>query len=264
MGAPRALFLAAALLYATACVFYLGYLVGLRERAIKIGRWVLAAGFLAHTCEVGARGIAGLHPVTSAREAIGFVAWLLIGAFLLAQLRRALHAVGAFVAPAGLALLVTARLSPPGGAPEGGLGMLGRVHISLATLGVAVFALATAIAVAYLVQERQLKQKRIGQLVRKGTALETLDTLALRCVQLGFPIFTVAMVTGAVWSARRADGTRPEYLIAMFAWTAFAAALITRTTVGWRGRRAAFMTILGFASALVVLGIYLARRAMGA
>jgi ABC-type uncharacterized transport system permease subunit len=264
MTAPRALFVAAVILYGAACVFYLGYLVGLRERAVRIGRWVLGAAFLAHTCEIGARGIAGLHPVTSAREAIGFVAWLLVGAFLAAQLKRSLHAVGAFVAPAGLAMLLTARLSPPGGTPEGGISMLGRVHISLATVGVAVFALATAIAVVYLVQERQLKQKRIGQLVRKGTALETLDTLALRCVQLGFPIFTIAMVTGAVWSARRSDGTRPEYAIAMFAWTAFAAALITRTTVGWRGRRAALMTILGFASALVVLGIYLARRVLGA
>jgi ABC-type uncharacterized transport system permease subunit len=260
------LFAATAVIYALACVGYLGFLLGLGERAVKLGRVVLWGAFVAHMCEIGARGVAGLHPVTTAREAVGFISWLLVGGYLIAGLRRKLHAVGAFVAPAGLALLVAARLAPAAGdaAPSEGLGILGRVHISLAATGVSIFALATAVAIVYLVQERQLKQKRIGMLTRKGTALETLDTLSHRCVQLGFPIFTIAMITGAVWSARRSDGIRPEYTIAMFAWTAFAAALITRTTIGWRGRRAALMTILGFASALLVLGIYLARRALGA
>lgn len=264
MAAAGVLFAIAASLYGAAAAAYLAFLVGGNDRVRRLATGILLVGFLVQSGEMSARGLAGAHPATSAREAIGFVAWLLVAAFLAANWKRPIGAVGAFVAPAGLALLLVARLSAvPGGGTEG-LGVLGRVHISLATAGVAVFALATAIAVVYLVQERQLKQKRIGQMVRKGAALETLDNLAHRCVQLGFPIFTVAMLTGAWWSARRSDGVRPEYMIAMVAWTAFAAALVTRTTIGWRGRRAAVMTILGFTSSLVVLGIYLGRRLMEA
>jgi ABC-type uncharacterized transport system permease subunit len=258
-----ALFVAASIVYAAATILYLGYLVGFGERAVRVARIVLWLGFLVQSAEISARGVAGIHPVTSAREVVGFVSWLLVGGYLVASIKKKLHAVGGFAAPAGLALLIAARIAPSSDGAVEGLGVLGRVHISLAAGGVAIFALATGVAVMYLFQERQLKQKRIGALVRKGTALETLDTLTHRCVQLGFPVFTLAMLTGAVWSARRDAGVRPEYMIAMFAWTAFAAALITRTTIGWRGRRAALMTILGFVSALVVLGIYLARRALG-
>ena len=265
---PSAWFWAASALYAVAGVAYLGFLVGLKERAAaRVSRVALiafATGFALHTCEIGARGIAGIHPVSSAREAIGFIAWLLAGAYLAARVRFKLDAVGAFLAPASLVLLMTARLSPSGGAETTeGLGVLGRVHISLATVGVSIFALATALAVVYIVEERQLKSKQVGGLVKKGVALETLDTLVHRCVQIGFPIFTVAMVTGAVWSARRSEEIRPEYVIAMVAWTAFAGLLVARTTAGWRGRRAALMTILGFFSSLLVLAIYLVRRAAG-
>jgi ABC-type uncharacterized transport system permease subunit len=260
---PGPWFWAAAAFYALAGVLHLGFLLGLKDRAMRSALAAFVLAFLLHMCEIGARGIAGLHPASSAREALGFVAWLLAGGYLLARIRFRIDAVGAFLAPASLVLLVTARFSPSSGESTAGLGVLGRVHISLATAGVSVFALATALAVVYIVAERQLKHKHLGALVRKGVALETLDTLVHRCVQVGFPIFTVAMVTGAWWSARRAGGMRGEYLIAMVAWAAFAALLVARTTAGWRGRRAALMTIVGFTSALVVLAIYLARAAAG-
>jgi len=256
-------FWAAAATYALASVLYLGFLLGLKDRAMRAARFALITAFVLHTCEMGARGIAGMHPVSSAREAVGFVAWFVTGGYLLARLRFKIDAVGAFLAPASLVLLLIARLTPTAGGPTEGLGVLGRVHISLATAGVSIFALATALAVYYIVEERQLKQRHVGALVRKGVALETLDTLVHRCVLVGFPIFTVAMVTGAVWSSRRSEGIRPEYVIAMVAWTAFAALLVARTTAGWRGRRAALMTILGFFSALLVLVLYLARRVTG-
>jgi len=170
--------------------------------------------------------------------------------------------VGAFVAPAAVVMLLMARLTPGGGSTES-LGMLGRIHISLATAGVSIFALATAVAVLYLIEERQLKRKHIGALVRRGTALETLDKLAHRCVQVGFPVFTVAMITGAMWSAQLPGTLRPEYTVAAIAWAAFAGLLVARTTAGWRGRRAALVTIFGFSSALLVLGVYLVRAAQG-
>jgi ABC-type uncharacterized transport system permease subunit len=257
-------FWAASVCYALAGILYLGFLLGLKDRAMRVARTLLIVGFVLHTCDIGARGIAGMHPVSSARESLGFIAWLLVGGYLLARLRFEIDAVAAFLAPASLVLLMTARLSPAGGGESTeGLGVLGRIHISLATAGVSIFALATALAVFYIVEERQLKQKHVGAMVRKGVALETLDNLVHRCVQVGFPIFTVAMVTGAVWSARRSESIRPEYIIAMVAWTAFAALLVARTTAGWRGRRAALMTIVGFFAALLVLAIYLARAAAG-
>jgi ABC-type uncharacterized transport system permease subunit len=257
------LFLATCLLYGATALAYFAWLGGLSERVALWGRRGVVAAFLVHTLEVGSRGVAGLHPVSSAREAIGFAAWLLVGAFLVAQLRRRLDAVGALITPTALVLTLAARLGPTVEGETSGLGLLGRLHISLATLGVAVFGLATAVAVLYLIEERQLKHKRMGSIVKKGAALDTLDRLAFLCVKVGFPIFTVAMISGGVWVVRDQVGFRPEYIIAGAAWGTFAGLLLARTLAGWRGRRAALLTITGFAASLVVLGVYL-MRAVGA
>ena len=90
------------------------------------------------------------------------------------------------------------------------------------------------------------------------------DVIEPKSVLIGFPIFTVAMVTGALFMARLGRGVRVEYVVATFAWSAFAALLIARHTAGWRGRKTAQLTILGFTASLVVLGIYLWRHAAGA
>jgi ABC-type uncharacterized transport system permease subunit len=167
--------------------------------------------------------------------------------------------VGTFVAPFALVLTLVAYLAPDH-APEVSLSLLGRAHIALATLGVAAFALATCLAVLYLVQDRQLKQKKTGPVVKRGAALATLDRYMNRAVQIGFPLFSLAMVMGAVWLAQRAGGVRIEYVVAAVAWAAFAALLIARGAAGWRGKRAAWLTIGGFIATLIVLGLYLVRH----
>jgi ABC-type uncharacterized transport system permease subunit len=254
-------FVAAVSLWGLTGIAYLAFLAGQGERTAVWARRLAVLAVVASTLEVSARGVAGLHPASSVRETIGFATWLLGVIFLLAQRRQKLDAVGAVVAPAAVIGLLAARLSPDVETGTDGLGILGRVHISLAGIGLAMFALASASAILYLLEERQLKKKRLSAFVRKGAALETLDRVAHRCVQIGFPIFTVAMVTGAVWGTRVAAGYRPEYGIAVVAWISFAAILVARMTAGWRGRRAAFLTIVGFLAALAVLGVYLVRAA---
>ena len=257
-----ALFWLAAGLYALAGLAYMGFLVGAPPVVSRIARMSLLAAFLAHFAEIGSRGVAGLHPVSSLSEAIGFLAFLMVGSFLAAQLKRRLDAIGAFVSPAALVLLLVAYLSPDRGDTDtAGLGVLGRVHIGLSIVGVAIFALSSGLAIFYLVQERELKHHKMGRAVKRGAALETLDHLIHRTVQIGFPIFTVAMVSGAIWTAQRSQSFRIEYPIAAIAWSAFAAVLIARHTAGWRGKKAALLTVVGFGAALVVLGIYVARSA---
>ncbi|MBC8134064.1 MAG: cytochrome c biogenesis protein CcsA, partial [Deltaproteobacteria bacterium] len=179
--------------------------------------------------------------------------------------RYKLTAAGAFAVPASLTLLVLARVVPAEAeAPR--MGPLGMTHIFLATLGVAVFAFAAVLAVLYLVEERRLQHKKFDRVGREAP-LGTLDRLALRCVSVGFPIFTVALVTGAIWIARlggvaSSTARRPEYLFAVAAWLAFGLLLVARVGAGWRGSRAAWLTLGGFAGTLVVLFFYVLRYAV--
>jgi ABC-type uncharacterized transport system permease subunit len=248
--------------YALASLLYLGYFLGLRDKA---GRLALGLAVGLHLYDIGARCVHGVNPISSTPEAISFIAFLAAAGYLLASLRWGLASAGAFAAPAALVLVVLARVVPAeSGTPE--MGALGQAHILLATVGVAIFFIAAVLAVLFLFQDRQLRRKEFSRVTNRGTPLDTLDRLAAGCVSVGFPIFTVAIVTGAMWIARLGvlhglKTLRPEYLLAVVTWVAFAVLLIARFGGGWRGRRAAWLTLGGFGGTVLVLVVYFLRHA---
>jgi ABC-type uncharacterized transport system permease subunit len=259
--APSLAFWVASVLYAASAICFLLVVSGrLKFRAAALA--LCAAAVLAHATDIGWRGTLRVHPAQSVREALGFMAFVLSAGYLIACLRYRLSLAGVALVPLVLGLLLVARLTPAGD-DSLGLTALGRVHITLATVGVAIFALASALSVIYLIEDRTLKKKRFDTLSfrDKGAPLEALDRNVHRLVWLGFPVFTVALVLGLIWGTRRGtDFDRPEYPLAFITWAAFAALLVTRTAYGWRGRRSARLTLVGFGAALLVLLVYLARR----
>lgn len=261
--APSPAFWLAVVAYTTATAALLLVLGG-QQRLRSAALGLVAIAFVAHGVDIGWRGTLHVHPAQSVREAIGFLSFIITGGYLLASVRYRLTLGGVVVLPVALVLLVAARLSPAGAAPED-LSSLGRIHISLATVGVGVFALATALSAIYLVEDRALKKKKFDTLAfkDKGAPLEALDRMSHWLIWIGFPIFTAALVLGAVWVSRLGESLdRPEYPLAAVTWIAYAVLLVVRQAYGWRGRRAARITMAGFAAALLVLVIYLVRRAV--
>ena len=243
---------------ATALFLVLAGKTRMRTAAIAL----VGIAFAAHGTDIGWRGTLHVHPAQSVREAIGFLAFILTGGYLVASARYRLTIGGVVIMPVALVMLVVARLTPAGTAPDD-LSTLGRIHISLATIGVGVFALASALSAIYLVEARALKQKKFDTIAfkDKGAPLESLDTMSHRLVWVGFPIFTIALVLGAIWVSKLGESLdRPEYPLAAVTWLAYAGLLVVRQIYGWRGRRAARLTLAGFAAALAVLAIYLVRR----
>lgn len=259
--APSPAFWVAVAMYGAAAAALLFVLAGnAKARTFALG--LVAVAFVAHGVDIGWRGTQHVHPAQSVREAIGFLAWIMSGGYLLASTKYRLTLGGVVVMPVALVLLLLARLTPAGNAPED-LSVLGRVHISLATIGVGVFALASALSAIYLAEDRALKKKKFDAIAFRGggAPLEALDRMSHRLIWVGFPIFTVSLVLGAIWVSRLgASLDRLEYPLAAVTWLAFATLLVARTVYGWRGRRAATLTLEGFASALAVLVIYLIRR----
>jgi ABC-type uncharacterized transport system permease subunit len=257
---PSPAFWVAVAMYTAASAALLVVLGG-HARARPIAITLVALAFVAHGADIGWRGTQHVHPAQSVREAIGFLAFIVTGGYLLASTRYRLTLGGVVVMPVSLVLLVVARLSPAGEASD--LSALGRIHISLATIGVGVFALASALSAIYIVEERALKKKKFEGLAfkDKGAPLEALDKLSHKLIWVGFPIFTVALGLGAVWVSKLGESLdRLEYPLAGVTWIAYAILLVSRQVYGWRGKRAAKLTLLGFAAALAVLAIYLVRR----
>ncbi|MBA2544567.1 MAG: cytochrome c biogenesis protein CcsA [Deltaproteobacteria bacterium] len=259
--APSPAFWVAVVAYAAATAALFWVLAG-KAKARPVALVLVGVAFAAHGVDIGWRGTLHVHPAQSVREAIGFLAFIVTGGYLLASVRYRLTIGGVVVMPVALIMLVAARLTPAGTAPED-LSTLGKIHISLATIGVGLFALASALSAIYLVEERALKKKKLDALAfrDKGTPLEALDRTSHRLTWIGFPIFTIALVLGAMWVAKLGESLdRPEYPLAAVTWLAFGGLLLARQVYGWRGRRAARLTLSGFAAAVAVLAIYLIRR----
>ncbi len=265
-------------LYAASCAFYLALLAAIgpasasTERLDRAARITLAAAFLSHAVDIAILCVKGVHPFINVREVLSFVGWLTVGSYLALSLRMALPLLGAVIVPLTLVLDVAARLGPEhaAGADHVPMAFIKIAHIGLVTAGITAFAVAAGDAVVYLYAERRLKAHRLQPKSPLGMpSLEALDRLHGRCLQLGFPIYTIAMITGAIWLMRLAhDGAHrllePQYAMATVAWVIFAGLLLARFLVGWRGRRAALLTLGGFAAALSVLVIYYVRGLTGA
>ncbi len=257
--------LAHILAYAAAAALYLGVHIGLGARAAKAARVALAAGFALQAIDIGMRCLRGAHPASSISEAAAFIAWLVAGGFFIASIRYRLDAAGAFAVPVALVPLLLARVVPSG-TVSASEGSLGTAHIFLATLGVATFALAAVLAIVYLLQERRLKRKQFDRFDQATTPLFTLDRLAGRCVSFGFAVFTLAILTGALWVARlgllrNGGAVRPEYILAIASWVAFGVLVVARVGGGWQGRRAAWLTLGGFSGTALVVVAYFLRHA---
>lgn len=253
-------------LYAVACALYVAT-VGLPQPGAlpRAARLCLLLAFCSQALDIGWLCLHGQSPPSEAREAVFFASWLMAGVYLLSTLRAQLPVVGALLLPVALALQVVSRLAPPE-APEAPSG-LRSLHIFAATLGTAVFALGAGGSVVYLIAERQLKRHHFGKIGKRGPALETLDRLNRQSILLGFPVFTLALVTGAAFLGRLLrEGLpllglllRPQYVLAVTTWLLFAGLLLGRMGWGLRGRRAALLTLYGFGAALAVLAVYFLR-----
>lgn len=256
-----------ALLQATAGFYLLAagafvlYLVVPRTLLSRAGQWLLLLGFAGHTIKFALLFYETGYPtIVQTRDTLSFYGWLMVGLYLLVQLKYRLPILGCFIAP--LAFLMSFKsIAAGGGTEELPPALLATywlpLHVTLALLGNAVFGLAFAVSVLYLLLRHQLKNKRMTGLVRGLPALETLDRLNKIFLVWGFLLMTLGILTGSLW-ARSHWGTYwswdPRQIMSALAWLLYGILLHGRLTAGWRGRKAAIWTIVGFA---IVLGYFL-------
>jgi len=190
-------------------------------------------------------------PLTNLFESLSFFSLCVVVVFLATELRYNLRVLGSFVSP--LAFLFSFGAAFQSGEvrtlnPALQSGWL-PVHTVVLFVGYAAFAVAFAAGVMYLLQERQVKKKRLGGIFKRLPSLDVLDEINYRCLTIGFPLLTLGIVTGAIW-AQTAWGDYwqwdPKETASLATWLLYAGLLHGRLTVGWRGRRAAVLAIVGF------------------
>lgn len=268
-------FVAAVLAYAAATALFFLDVVRAPARAVVkqpappataprlvTGPRLLGLAALAHAAHVTlASFVAKVCPVHSVHFLLSVAALLAVAIFLPARRRFRVESLGLLVAPLGLAFAMgTFLLGRPEPEPHASPLFIA-LHVLSNLLGVALFLLAGGAAVLYLVQDRRLKHKRTPMGSSLG-ALETLDLAVHRFLIAAFPMVTLGIVTGTYWARKLEIGSPDDVARAIFGyamWLLIAGVLLLRVAVGWRGRRAAYGTILGLGCALTVLVIYLVR-----
>jgi len=239
-------------LYLVATIAYLVYLVKPQQVLGRTAYWLILSGFLVHCTFTVVRYFeAGHTPITNLHESLSFFSLCIVGVFIAFERRYHASILGSFVTPIAL-LLMTASSLYPAAIPLLPPALKSKwliVHSTLAFLSYATFAVAFGAAIMYLIQQHFLKRKRLGPFYQKLPSLDVLDEINYRCLTFGFPLLTVAIITGAIW-AETAWGTYwswdPKETWSLITWFIYAALLHGRLTVGWRGRRAAVLSIIGF------------------
>ncbi|MBI5642350.1 MAG: c-type cytochrome biogenesis protein CcsB [Deltaproteobacteria bacterium] len=249
-----------AVVYLMATFVFTAYLFSRKDKFITVAQSILIAGFLTHTATIIARWIeAGRTPATSLHESLTLFSWITVALYILVLLRYRQKVLGAFVSPFALLLILTASLLPKEIIPLAPVleSYWLPVHVILAFMGNAFFALAFFLGIMYIIQERYLKKRQLKGLYFILPSLETLDELNYKCLQYGFPLLTIAIITGAVWS-EYAIGSywdwKPRQIWSLITWFLYAALLHGRLTAGWRGKKAAIFSGTAF---MILLGSFI-------
>lgn len=238
----------------------------MRERdGVHRASWtVLLVGSVVHGAAIVEHSVQSGHlAVADSRQALSFFAWIIVAAFLILQGKLRIRVMGAFVSPIAVLFMVGSSLLPAGMVPTtGALKSAWFIfHVASLFLANALFALAFSAGIMYLIQERHIKRKSLGNLYMRLPSLDRLDQINYICLLAGFPLLTAGLITGfayasALWASPW--NWDPKEISALVTWLIYAVLLHERLAVGWRGRRAAWLAIFGFSAVLVTfLGVNL-------
>ena len=253
------------LLYAAAGV---AYAIHFARRDSTVGRaatTLLLFGALVHTFVIGMQTMEVRHlPFANFSRAVSSFVWLLTLSYLYLELTTDERSMGVFILPVIIGLQLIPVLHP---GVERADPVLDSpwfwVHVSSLLFAYASFALAGVLGVTYMLQFKEIKKKHLGYFYTRLPSLQILDIMNSRAVTVGWVFLTFGVIVGAVWTAqartlapddpnlRAMSIDDPKIFVALLTWAVYSFAVFARRTLGWTGRRAAWLSSVGFAFAMV-------------
>lgn len=244
-----------------------GSVVQPRAMMLRLGVSLTLIGFVLHLGGVVLRGIsANRVPWANMYEFSITGTLLMVAVFLVVLLRQDLRFLGTFMTGLVLVLLGVSTVNyyvsvvplPP--ALQSAWLV---IHVFVASLSTAFFALGFALSVIQLLQSRR-ETATAGSKLANFRLLRTLpsslrlENLAYRVNIIGFAFWTFTLIAGAVWAERawgRYWGWDTKEVWTFIIWVIYAGYIHARATKGWRGSRSAWLAIIGFAAVLFNFGI---------
>ncbi|MEL1136250.1 c-type cytochrome biogenesis protein CcsB [Desulfitobacterium sp. THU1] len=219
-------------------------------------------GLIANTGAIVLRWVITQRPpLTNGYEFILTFCWGIVAIYLFVEFRYKFKALGSFVMPVPFLLLmfIVMKMGPTervsGAIPPALKSQWLTFHVFTAMLAYGAFAISFGLGIMYLIKtsantnEKNTKDSWLSHFPHENV----LDELAYKMIGFAFPMLTLCIVTGAIW-ANYAWGTYwswdPKETWSLITWIIYAAYLHARLMYGWKGKRAAWMAIIGFVAVL--------------
>jgi ABC-type uncharacterized transport system permease subunit len=252
-------------LYLVALAAYTWHFVRRDALAGRSATTLLVAAVLAHTFLIGMKTMEVGHlPMSGATSAISTFVLLLAVAYLCIEVTTDERAMGAFILPLLAALQAIPAFGPDLEERAAVLqGPLFGLHVSSLLFAYASFALACVIGITYVLLFKEIKAKHLGFFYARLPSLQVLDTMNQRAIVFGWVFLTIGLAVGAIWTWQvrvHAPGDLrvqnmslqdPKIFVALVCWAVYSFELFAARRIGWGGRRAAYLSALGFAIVLL-------------
>lgn len=244
--------------YMLAALLYLGYLLTKSHPIGTLATTISVVGAVANLVALVMRYISAGHvPFTNMYEYSTSLAFGIVVVYLLGELRYKFKVVGAFVLPIALVInastLILNQPTDPVQLPPALQSNWLTFHVITAVIAYAAYAVSCGLSIMYLWKESLEKSKSKSFFNKELPAAHILDELSYRFIAFAFPFISLVIITGAIWAEYawgRYWSWDPKETWSLITWLVYSAYLHARLTYGWKGRRAAWMAIFGFATVL--------------
>ncbi|GAB6112059.1 cytochrome C assembly family protein [Desulfomicrobium salsuginis] len=260
MTASRLFDLLIALLYLTGSVSYPLGLVLRRSILKKAAVWTSVAAFALHTVDLGVRFVEiGAVNLQQGQFYMSLLAWFVVLIFFVLWRRLKHDFLAMITAPLALVLFSSslAVRTQVLAVPEHFSALWFSLHVGTIFVSLGLITMAFGAGVAYLHLEKIIKTKaKMPGFSKDLPSLETFDRANHWAVSVGFPLYTISVMSGFLWASftwKKIISWDPKELITIVIWIIFAVLFHQRTALGWRGRKPARMAIVLFALCLVSL-----------
>ena len=226
-----------------------------RQRMFKPALGSICVGAVLHLVSIVDQGLAiGSFPILTLHQMASLIGFLITCTFLVVYWRYKYESLAVFVFPTVFLLTLVGSLGTPV-EPWAARSLRTwwlAIHVVLFLLGFVALFLTFVAGVMYVIQERELKSKRPRAFYYRLPPLGTLDEMAYRTLAIGFVLVTMGVIAGSFYafvewgSAWIVD---PTIALAFITWAICLAMVFSRLAIGWRGRKAAYLSIAGFCCA---------------
>lgn len=245
--------------YLLASLAYFIYLVYRKPGVSTLATWTVVIGLVAHTAIIGLRSQETGHgPYTTSFEVAVFLSWLVVVVYCFTHWRYKIKDLGSFVIPVAFLILLYATFLSKEivDFPESEFRILLTLHRTLSIIGFASFAIAFGLGVMYLIQEKQVKSKKLGMMYFRMPPLESLDNLIYKAVAVGFPLFTMGFLTGTIWNIKMSQSSlfsldQAAIWPLIVGWVLYGLVFFGRYRMGWRGKKIAQGSVIGFVTVML-------------